>query len=202
MFFQIQDSAAVAFTRAFYVALLSGRTVQQSFDIAREALKAAPYVPDSVKEGEKFILLPEPKPHVEGEPPPPPLHDVPIFFGRPVDTWPGPGQCSLGPSSGGGGIGSGSGDSRQEHLPAPPPDFEGREVDMYRVITMLLNRRLVSLVGDEGVGKSALAAAVCTYIADRGMFGDGVVFLRAQNITTHETVSFLFFPFLFSFYRK
>ena len=160
--------------------------MQQSFDIAREALKASPYVPDSVKEGEKFVLLPEAKPAVAGDVPPLPLHDVPIFFGRPVDSWPGPGQCLLGPNT----DGNENGDGRHENLPVPPPDFEGREVDMYRVITMLLARRLVSLVGDEGVGKSALAAAVCTYIADRGMFEDGVIFLRAQNITTHSNVSF------------
>jgi hypothetical protein len=54
----IQDSAAVAFTRAFYVALLSGKTIQASFDIAKEALKASPYIPDSLLEGEKFVLLP------------------------------------------------------------------------------------------------------------------------------------------------
>jgi hypothetical protein len=33
--------------------------VKASFDIAKEALKLSPYVPDSVFEGDKFILLPE-----------------------------------------------------------------------------------------------------------------------------------------------
>lgn len=39
----IQDSAAMAFTRAFYLALLTGKTVRHSFDIAVEALRASPY---------------------------------------------------------------------------------------------------------------------------------------------------------------
>lgn len=74
-------------------------------------------------------------------------------------------------------------------LPAPPPDFEGREVDMYRTITTLLARRLVTLVGDDGIGKSTIAAAVCSYMADRWMFEDGVVYVRAQGAISH--LSFL-----------
>jgi ABC-type dipeptide/oligopeptide/nickel transport system ATPase component len=42
------------------------------------------------------------------------------------------------------------------------------------------------IVGEDGVGKSAVSAAVCTYIADRGMFEDGVVFVRSQRVTTHH----------------
>ena len=36
----------MAFTRAFYLALLSGQTVRASFAIAREALKASPCIAD------------------------------------------------------------------------------------------------------------------------------------------------------------
>lgn len=56
---------------------------------------------------------------------------------------------------------------------------------MHRVITTVLSRRLVSLVGDEGVGKSALAASVCRYIADRGMLENGVLYLRAREVRNH-----------------
>ena len=37
---KVLDSAAMAFTRAFYLSVLSGHTVHKSFDIAREALKS------------------------------------------------------------------------------------------------------------------------------------------------------------------
>lgn len=68
---KLLDSAAMAFTRAFYLSLLSGHPVKKSFDIAREALKSrylacspyqcilasyfecSPYVVDSTIEGEK-----------------------------------------------------------------------------------------------------------------------------------------------------
>jgi hypothetical protein len=149
---KIQDSAAMAFTRAFYLALLSGKTVKVSFDIAREALKASPYVPDSILEGEKFILLPD-----EGK------HDVPIFNSKSILDWPGSGHLRRGHACmsvmDDDTMSSPSDDSNCHHddddfnqcWPSPPPDFEGREVDMYRVITTLHARRLVTLIGNTNV---------------------------------------------------
>jgi hypothetical protein len=181
----IQDSAAMAFTRAFYIALLSGHTVQKSFNIAREALKVSPYVSNSVLEGDKFILLPEDA-----------SHDQPMFSCPVVSNWPLAGRYHIK----GRGFTAASwltardGDTGEtvldhlEHddsltflhtLPSPPPDFEGRVADMYRVITIVAQKRLVTVVGEYGVGKSALTSAVCNYIADRGIFEDGVLFLRA-----------------------
>jgi hypothetical protein len=193
---QIEDTAANAFTRTFYLNLFCGQTVQQSFDIAREALKLSPYVQHSSSEGEKFILLPESMPA---------HHSRPIFGARPVQQWPekpyhvvmgshgslydtGPGR-GLGvnsiafPSQGCGGNFFGAGNMC---LPNTSPDFEGREVDMYRVITTLVARRQVTLVGEPGVGKSSLTAAVCMYIADRGLFPDGVFYVKAQGIMNHS----------------
>lgn len=148
----IQDSSAMAFTRAFYLALLSGQTVRHSFLIAKEALKASPCIADSVLEGEKFVLLPEND-----------SHDVPIFVSRHVSEWTSPPNGNA-------------------HIPSPPPDFEGREVDMHRIISILLSRRLVSVVGAVGQGKSSLTAAVVTYINDRKtMFDDGIVYLKPHG---------------------
>ena len=154
---KIQDSAAMAFTRAFYLALLSGKTVKVSFDIAREALKASPYVPDSILEGEKFILLPD-----EGN------HDVPIFNSKSILEWPGSGHLRKGHACmsvmDDETMSSPSDDSNGNHddddfnqcWPSPPPDFEGREVDMYRVITTLHTRRLVTLIGNKHISKFIL----------------------------------------------
>lgn len=197
--------------------------MQSSFEIARQALKASPYVPDSVLEGEKFILLPDGKSSrsnsggegielarrtEKGGP-----HDRPIFQTKSVAVWNSSQHIHMGVTNGrvlatgdssnslstlprhslsrtffdgvtgcsGAFFGSGS-----SSLPPPPPDFEGREVDMYRVITTLLERRLVSLVGSSGVGKTALTTSLCTYVADRTMFPDGVFYMRVTNITSHS----------------
>ena len=167
--------------------------MQHAFDIAREALKSSPYVPDSLLEGEKFVLLPETgsKRASDGG-----LvdHDVPIFSGKTVPSWPQARHCILGPQGSAllddrdrnNADGRGQYGSTASSLPDPPIDFEGRELDMHRVITTIMARRLVSIVGDEGVGKSALAAASCRYIADRGVLEHGVTFLNAHALSSHR----------------
>jgi hypothetical protein len=186
---QIQDAAAIAFTRAFYVALLSGKTVKNSFLIAREALKLSPYVSDRVLEGDKFVLLPD-FTGIAGEnlsePGGPAVradhHSQAIFPSRPVCDWPIPGKhCTMGPN-----LIDVRAFLASNRLPTPPADFEGREVVMHSVIRHVLERRLVSLVGEDGVGKSAVAAAICKYLADREMFPDSIVYFRAKGIKDYR----------------
>lgn len=194
--------------------------MQSSFDIARQALKASPYVPDSVLEGDKFVLLPDGKSSRsnstsdatdvtrKGD-----LHDRPIFQTKSIPLWNSSQHIHMGVTNGrvlatgdssnslnalvgtsltrtffdgitgfsGAFFGSGT-----SSLPPPPPDFEGREVDMYRVITTLLERRLVSLVGSLGCGKTSLTTSLCTYVADRTLFPDGVFYMRVTNISSHS----------------
>ena len=180
----IQDSAAISFTRAFYIALLSGKSVKSSFQIAKEALVMSPYVCNSVVEGEKFILLP---PTDDDDT----LHDESIFDAGMVTEWPEhPAQCYMGPKYKNQGLDSMDIEALHprpifsQYLPLPLPDFEGREVDMYRVITNLMRGRLVTLFADNGMGKTAVTTAVCNYIDDRNMIEDGVIYIKAVGVTT------------------
>lgn len=163
---QLLDAAAMAFTRAFYLALAVGRTVSDSFDIGKQAVITSPYVPNSLVEGEKFLLLPEDSDH-----------NTPVFHAKQVIQWPIPGSslkglnCDLVDNS---------------YLPPTPEDFEGREVDMYSTIRILLSRRLVTIVGENGCGKSSVAIAVCSYLLQRRKFENGVIFVRLRGIITHE----------------
>lgn len=198
------DSAATTFTRAFYLSLLLGNTVQESFDIAREAVKTSPNIPESVSEMEKFILLPEDK-----------SHDTSIFQAMPLTQWsPSSHVITRGSNARSWtsrdcfGVSISKRKMDQDKLslkdychidssissylfatsiPLTPIDYEGREVDMNKVIATLSLRRLVSVVGDNGVGKSALAAAVCNYIAERGMMEEGIIFIKARNIRRYFT---------------
>jgi len=181
---QIQDSLAVVFTRAFYLALLSGQhTVKNAFDIGIQALSTSPYVRGGAKgaelESSKFILLPKTS-----------SHDDYLFSRRPLKKWPSkPHHCAF--------TGSATADMSNtsfsmsspgsKYVLAPPVDFVGREVDTYRVIRDISKQRLVTLVGVPGVGKTSLACAACTYMADRRLsfLEDGVVFLKAKGVTTY-----------------
>ena len=79
--------------------------------------------------------------------------------------------------------------ARLPAVPSPPDDFLGREVDTYRCVELLSRkRRLVSVVGCAGAGKSALAAAVARYCAERRYFADGILFLRLHGATALDEI--------------
>lgn len=65
---ELKDTAALAFTRSFYLALLMGHTVKESFDQGCKAVRATPNLRDSDEEMKKFVLLP-----TGGD------HDKPVF---------------------------------------------------------------------------------------------------------------------------
>jgi hypothetical protein len=120
--------------------------VSHAFDIGKQAVSASPYVPNSTVEGMNFVLLPRDA-----------SHDSPVFLAPPVSQWPVSKQslrglnCDLPDIS---------------HLPQPPEDFEGREVDMHRVISMLYSKRLVTIVGDQGSGKVIYIYIYIQYIRE------------------------------------
>jgi hypothetical protein len=163
---QLLDAAAMAFTRAFYLALLVGHTVRHSFDLGKQAVATSPYVPNGSAEGSKFLLLPETN-----------SHDIPIFTAKTIRKW---------PPSHHGHRGITTDSIEHSYLPRPPEDFEGREIDMHHVIKILLNRRLVSVVGEPGVGKSAVAVGSCCYMWERKHFTDGIVYVRLQGVSTYS----------------
>ncbi|GMH50210.1 hypothetical protein TrVE_jg705, partial [Triparma verrucosa] len=173
----LQDSAALAFTREFYLALAVGRTVKSSFEIGRQAVAASPSVPNSADEMEKFILLPE-----DGN------HDVRIFEAKPIPSgnWrqrEGGGGKDRRVSSmrdswaRGGKIGSSG--KGMSSLPSPPEDFIGRERELYHILDAVLNRRLVCVVGQAGVGRSSIVTSLAAYIQER------------KNTTGIETIFFV-----------
>lgn len=168
--FELKDAAALAFTRQFYLALAVGHTVKVAFELGCKAVRATPNLRDAEKEMEKFVLLPR-----TGN------HNIPIFDAKPIPHWPG----SLHGSSGMtlrastrqksirslGKAGSSELIVRnmiqEDPCPSPSQFFLGREVDMYIVLNLLLVKRLVSVIGDVGLGRSSLVCALCHYINER-----------------------------------
>ena len=172
---ELTDTAALAFTRSFYLALLMGHTVKVSFDHGCKAVRATPNLRDSEEEMKKFVLLPK-----DGD------HDKPVFRAKSIREWPKQPRSQ-------GSIVSKSSRKRgsfikltgrlttksselsvrnmmqEDPSPTPPNYFLGREVDMFYVLAALLklNKRLVSVLGDTGIGRSSLVCALCHYINER-----------------------------------
>jgi CHAT domain len=68
------------------------------------------------------------------------------------------------------------------NIPAPPEYFIGREDMQHRVFQRCLYYRLTGVTGAPGVGKSALARVVATYMNERSFFDDGVVYVDVGDI--------------------
>jgi hypothetical protein len=56
---------------------------------------------------------------------------------------------------------------QEDPAPTPPQFFTGREVDMYHVLNLILTQKLVSVVGEKGVGRSSLVYGLCHYVNER-----------------------------------
>lgn len=157
---ELKDSAALAFTRHFYFALAVGDTVKASFEQGCNAVRAAPSLRNNAEEEmKKFILLPK-----DGN------HDVPVFNAKSIREWP---RTAMGSSRSINTCGSRSSELSVRNMmqevpsPKPPEFFLGREVDMYHVLNAVITRRLVSVLGAKGVGRSSLLYALCRYINER-----------------------------------
>jgi hypothetical protein len=174
---ELKDTAALAFTRSFYLALAVGQTVKESFEQGCKAVRATPNLKDPEKEMEKFVLLPK-----DGN------HNVPVFRARPLPQWPkqpvskmknkrhtmmmkARSQRSVM------GVSAGTRNSelsvrnmiQVDPAPSAPNFFLGREVDIYYVLTAILKmrKRLVSVLGEPGIGRSSMVCALCHYINER-----------------------------------
>lgn len=156
---RVSDLAAHAFTRAFYPALAVGHTIRAAFDIGVQAVVTSPNVPAADVEGDKFLLLGRGR-----------GSEIPFpNLARLESGWE-----PLAPAAA----------RNQLPLPAISEAFLGRNVETYRVVTAVLDRRLVTIAGPRGVGKSAVAVAAIDYLATRRHFSDGVVYVDCADAAT------------------
>ena len=184
--------------------MLVGKSIPTSFKKAQATLKLSPLIYESEKEASKFILLYRASSEHR--------QDVaPLFIGDRLadDSWPilGMKHCAIGMS----GLDIHTYDEvindpplmynviflftyvafvlishqAKHKLPTlPSGGFIGREVMVYGVIQLLLERRLVTLYGERGIGKSSVAAAVCRMLLDRvemTEFTEGIIYFDASS---------------------
>ncbi|MDQ1659958.1 MAG: hypothetical protein QOD41_5041, partial [Cryptosporangiaceae bacterium] len=71
-------------------------------------------------------------------------------------------------------------------VPAPVTELIGREKEIAEVSTLLAERRLITLTGPGGIGKTRLALAVTSSMADA--FHDGAAFVPLEEATSQALV--------------
>jgi len=154
------DRASQIFMKHFYLALLVGHTVRASFDIGQKAVRYnSAALAGQADEPRKFLLLPENADHEQ-------TLFTDIAAGRWIDA---------------------STPAAPHTLPAIPDNFLGRNFVVQRVIGALTKKRLVTLTGKRGIGKSSVAVAAARYIWKRKHF-DGVFWVDLRKLNRSQTL--------------
>nr|CCA14715.1 conserved hypothetical protein [Albugo laibachii Nc14] len=169
---RIEDHAAIEFTRSFYLALATGKSVGSSFEIAQQSVSNSPNIKGPAEVARKFLLLPEDGDHSE------------IIF--PLLKVPSSDLTKMGPL-----------ELQKypklwfEDLPAICQGFCNRAIDVYKICLALLLKqqritRLVTISGEEGIGKTAVAYAVANYVGPRMTIEGGVKVISVAQIAQEE----------------
>ena len=66
-------------------------------------------------------------------------------------------------------------------IPANVEWFQGRQQEMYEVITLLNSKRLVNILGPPGIGKTSFARNLWNHIKDRRKFYDGILYVGLRG---------------------
>eukprot|EP00934_Nitzschia_sp_Nitz4_P008025 Nitzschia sp. Nitz4//scaffold224_size33420//23814//28117//NITZ4_007891-RA/size33420-augustus-gene-0.43-mRNA-1//1//CDS//3329542653//8015//frame0 len=165
---KFRDEACAEFARCFYRALACNKTLQQAFNMAKEAVRVSPLVKDAKIESSKFLLLPDKGPQSS-------YHDVDVFF---ADDRPTKGL-------------SGSQSPPTRILQRVPTTFIGREEEMYRILEALRCTDLVQVTGSKGSGKATLIAAVAKYIEQRrkSFMLDEILWMPNDAVEDHDSLA-------------
>ena len=76
-------------------------------------------------------------------------------------------------------------------MPALTDGFVGRQLDIFNIVSTLIkrSRRIVSVIGESGIGKSAIVKQAMHYLADRGCFVDGLLYVHVAKDSSIEMIA-------------
>ena len=69
-------------------------------------------------------------------------------------------------------------------IPSKVEGFVGRQQEMYEIINLLEQNRLVSILGPPGIGKTSISRNLANYVRDRRKFSDGIIYVELRGWET------------------
>ncbi|GMH92896.1 hypothetical protein TrST_g12091 [Triparma strigata] len=160
----LEDDCAVSFLSGFYLALCSGKSVKDSFEIGKASVRAMDEIYSQVDYGlqaDLFNLL------GSGD------HNE-VLFGDDVEEG---SVIEVDPHQ------SRATEVSKENLPSNPCHFEGRQFELYGLVERVINNRVVTVSGGFGMGKSTLAICAGRYLFDRAHF-NSVCYVKVSSAIT------------------
>lgn len=174
----VMDFSAKVFIEAFLNFLLSGQSVNFAYTMAKMVVQTNPQLDnlkpsleeqakiegeEFVPEEEKFILLPKE--------PGSAIHEQVLF-----------------PEEATGMFRDISKKHGKTNIRSMTEEIVGRARDLYQVVNDLFNRKLVSILGAPGIGKSTLAIEAGKWFLARRLFRDGIYFFDLRGASKVDEV--------------
>ncbi|KAF0685032.1 Aste57867_23061 [Aphanomyces stellatus] len=184
---ELEDKAAIAFTRCFYETLAQGRSVAASFAIAQNAVASLANTRQPHEVAQKFELLPPDASHDDvifplqavannrkDSPDEETLFDSQI---SPIDICDDSSEQQSPPMHP-----LSSDHLFRTKLAAPRVGFGGRNLDLHKLLVAMKQHRLVTVTGPDGVGKTQLATAAAWFVDLREPKPDRVRFCHLKPV--------------------
>jgi nucleoside-triphosphatase THEP1 len=157
---RISDKASLRFSRVFYETLfVKNYNVCTSFKIAKEEINKV----IGSNEANKFLLLIQPEKSY-----------------RSTDSH----KCNILSDFKNGGLTSMDHKPLFDSIPSNVEGFVGRQQEMYEIINLLEENRLVSILGPPGIGKTSISRNLANYLRDRNKFNDGIIYVGLRGCET------------------
>jgi len=137
---------------------VKGYNVCTAYNIAKEEINKV----INGTEANKFVLLVQPERRVKG---------------RPLQGH----QCSALSNFKAGTLRCADKKPVFDSIPSNVEGFVGRQQEMYEIIELLEQNRLVSILGPPGIGKTSISRNLANYIRDRKKFGDGIIYVGLRG---------------------
>eukprot|EP01084_Bolivina_argentea_P019484 36226_1 len=168
---EMHDIAAGTFTYQFYFALVNGKTVKQSFDIAAQSIQAQFLENNYLKnEAMKFVLLPKKA-----------NHEVVLFERAPSDHVVGQHLQQFIDHTLLRGM---------KKFPQPPiAEWVGRFKSIHDLMHNISSDNLVVISSDKGLGKTALLCRTLHYLWDRSLLSGIYYFNIYAILKKHPSLS-------------
>ena len=155
----IEDECALTFSSSFYLALSSRKSVLEAFNIGLASVRAMEKVYKGVdyeEQASMFRLLGSP---AEWDS---------VIFGE-EEGYEAGGCYDMDPPR------------KNENLPSSPEDFEGRNVELYKLVRLIRSARVTTLAGSFGMGKSTIAVEGARYLWYREAFS-AIVYVKVGSV--------------------